>query len=191
MGQCHPLPGRSQLQPALIAAAPSGSPCLGVPEDASRSHPVLPACPAPSGQSPLGASDLCPGKHLHVCAFLVLACPHLLPPCPGLPHSGWVSISKLTSPVLICSVLQVGHRQGPPSTSISDCFPVFTEMTLAFRFSIITPSVSPTASLPPWPLPSAVITSVVSTLLGSQRQTVSVLGLEEFSPAVEWVVSKH
>lgn len=166
-----------------------------MPEDVSRSHPVLPACPAPSGQSPLAASDLCPGKHPHVSgSHLVLLSPRLVPPpalrfpcrCLSpppsllphslLPHPGWVSISKLSSPVLTCPVLQAGHLRVPPSASISDRSPISTEVTLAFRFSVITPSAAPTASLPPWPFPSAVITAVVSTLLGSQRQTVSVLG---------------
>lgn len=118
-------PDRSRPQDTswtLVSSPPpptprSGSPCLGMPEDVSRSHPVLPACPAPSGQSPLGASDLCPGKHLHVSgSHCILLSPRLVPPpalrfpCPCLspppsllphsllPHPGWVSSPHLLRP---------------------------------------------------------------------------------------------
>lgn len=71
----------------LIAAAPSGSPCLGVPN-----HEQVPSCPPglsrPSRPVPLGASDLCPGSICTSALSLSLPVPTSFPPCPGLPHSG-------------------------------------------------------------------------------------------------------
>lgn len=118
MGQCHPLLRRGQPQPALTAAAPSGSPCLGVPEDASRSHPVLPACPPP--QASPHSAPLIPvqGSICTPALSLSLPVPTSFPPAPVFPIlAGCPSLSlpHWSSPAPSFRLGVFRSRHPPPS----------------------------------------------------------------------------